>query len=214
MKISAVITGDLIKSRSASAAAMNAAFDTLRAAAEEFGQDWGLDLRFTRFRGDGWQVVLTNPQLTLHAVVFLIARLRAEHPKINTRLAIGIGSVDTLGTHDLSDANGAAFVISGHHLDKMSRKRTLTITGYGIGATQAAIIGFIEFITATWTAAQAEAVAHAMRGFPRTQDDIAAELGITRQAVQSRLASAGLAYLENALQAFKDHDFKTPPLDE
>lgn len=213
MQVSTVITGDLIGSRSVTADALDAAFDTLSTAAADFGQDWGLDLRFTRYRGDGWQVVVTDPHLTLHAILFIIARLRAGHPGINTRLSIGIGPVETFGTHDLSDANGTAFVISGQHLDKMSRKRTLAIAGYGIGATHAAIIGFTEFITSTWTAAQAEAVALAMRDFPRTQNDIAAELGITRQAVQSRLASAGLAYFENAIHAFRDHDFATPPPD-
>lgn len=213
MNIYTVITGDLIKSRSVSTAALDAAFETLSAAAGDFGADWGIDLRFTRYRGDGWQIVLGKPELTLHVVLFLLARLRAGQSGINTRLSIGIGPAQTLGTDDLSDANGAAFVTSGHHLDKMRRKRTLAIAGYGIGATQAAIIGFTEFITSTWTAAQAEAVAHAMRDFPRTQDEIAAELGITRQAVQSRLASAGLAYFETAIHAFRDHDFTTPPPD-
>ncbi len=213
MQLYTVITGDLIKSRSVTTAALNTTFETLSAAAADFGADWGLDLRFTRYRGDGWQIALGRPELTLHVVLFILARLRAGQSGVKTRLAIGIGPADTLGTDDLSDANGTAFIISGHHLDKMSRKRTLAIAGYGIGATQAAIIGFTEFITATWTAAQAEAVAHAMRDFPRTQDEIAAELGITRQAVQSRLASAGLAYFETAIRAFRDHDFTTPPLD-
>lgn len=209
----AVLTGDLIKSRQATPAAVDAAFAVLDNAAADFGKVCGTDLRFTRYRGDGWQIVLTDPHLMLDAVLFFTASLRAGQPGIATRMSIGIGPIETPGTRDLSDATGPAFFTSGDQLDSMSRKRTIALAGQGIGPALVAILDLTEFITAGWTAAQAEAVAHALQGQSRTHDAIAAELGITRQAVQSRLAGAGFSYFETALYAIRNHDFTTPPQD-
>lgn len=202
----AVLTGDLIQSRNAPAAA-DAAFELLQTAARDFGTIWDTNLRFTRYRGDGWQVVLDRPSLTLDALLFIRARLRAGETGIDTRIAGGIGAADTLGTADLSDANGAAFVTSGHHLDQMSPKRQLALAGQGVTPAQIAIIDLTEFITASWTATQAEAVACALEDHPRKHSDIANALGITRQAVQSRLAGAGYGYFDAALYAIRNHDF-------
>ena len=213
MRYHTILTGDLIKSRRADAKAIAAAFDVLQSAAADFGQAQGIDLRFTRYRGDGWQVALTDPGLTLDAILYLLARLRAAHPKMATRISAGVGTIDTLGTDDLSDGTGAAFFISGDHIDKMSPRRQLVIAGQGIGPSQAAIIDLTEFITTGWTAAQAEAVACALHKAPRTHEDIAKQLGITRQAVQNRLAGAGFGYFETAISAIRNHDFTTPQAD-
>lgn len=206
----AVLTGDLIKSRQATPAAVDAAFAVLRAAAIDLGGAWDIDLRFTRYRGDGWQVIL-SPALVLDALLFFPARLRAKAPGIETRISAGIGSITSVGTTNLSDASGPAFFISGDHLEVMSRKRKLALAGSGIGAAQAAIIDLAEFIASSWTATQAEAVALSLQGHAPNHDDIASDLGITRQAVQSRLAGAGLSYFDNALYAMRNHDYAETP---
>ena len=202
----AVLTGDLIKSRRSDTAAVEAAFDALRRAATDFGQFRDVDLRFTRFRGDGWQV-LTPAHLVLEAMLFVLARLRADPSGIETRISAGIGAVEAIGTANLSDATGTAFFASGDQLDSISPKRKLTLGGSGIDAMQVAIIDLAEFITDGWTAAQAEAVALSLQHPTHTHDDIAKALGITRQAVQSRLAGAGLSFFDNARHAFMNHDF-------
>lgn len=209
--IQAVLTGDIIKSRGADSATIDAAFDALRNAAADFGNEWGTDLRFTRYRGDGWQVVLPQAGLVLDAILFLVARLRAKVPAIKTRISAGIGAVASIGTADLSDATGPAFFISGDHIETMSRKRKLAIAGSGIGAAQVAIIDLAEFISAGWTAAQAEAVALSLQKQFANHESIADALCITRQAVQSRLASAGLSYFDTALYAMRNHDFTIAP---
>mgnify|MGYP000403896935 CR=1 FL=1 len=205
--IHTVLTGDLIKSRKAGTAAVDQAFDILSDAATAFGTAWDLNLRFTRHRGDGWQVVLTKPGLLLDAALYFIARLRAGQTGIATRLSIGVGTVETLGRRDLSDATGPAFFVSGDHLTQMARNRMLTVAGLGIGTAQVAIIDLAECIATGWTATQAEVVALQLEGRLRRHEDIADELGVTRQAIQSRLAGAGLSYFDNALYALRNHDF-------
>ena len=200
---SAVLTGDLIGSRHASAGQVDAALSQLRAAAADFGRRHGLDLRFTRSRGDGWQVLVADPALTLDAVLVLLARLRAAQTGIATRVAVGLGPVTTAGTRDLSDAEGAAFVASGDALEAMSRRHDLAIAGAGVGPAEVAILALCGVQVRRWTAAQAEAAALALLHPEATQDDLAGQLGITRQAVQNRLAGAGLAALELAVAAFR-----------
>jgi hypothetical protein len=203
----AVLTGDLIKSRQAGLAAVDQTFTILEDAASTFGTTWALDLRFTRFRGDGWQVVLTEPGLLLDATIYFMARLKASPPKIATRIAIGVGPYDNLGSRDLTDASGSAFFISGDHLADLDRSRMLDLAGLGIGPAQVAIIDFAEWIAAGWTQTQAEAVALSMDLRFKRHEDIATHLGVTRQAVQNRLAGAGLSYFDNALYAMRNHTF-------
>ena len=208
-KIIAVLTGDLIRSRKASPDRVAATFSLLEEAATAFGAARDMDLRFTRFRGDGWQIALTQPGLCLDALLYLVAVLRAGNHGLGTRISIGIGRCETLGTTDLSDASGTAFFISGNHLDRMSPKRQFALAGTGIGAADIGLLDLAEFIIAGWTPAQAEAFAKMLLS-SETQETLAAKLGITRQAVQSRLSGAGFSYFENALSAIRTKDFSEP----
>ena len=202
-QLSAVLTGDLIGSRDAPGGRVDAVLDALRAAARDFGRRHGTDLRFTRSRGDGWQVLVRDAGLALEAMLVLLARLRAADTGIATRVAVGIGSLTTIGTADLSDADGTAFVASGDALAAMTRRHDLVIAGEGVGPTDVAIVALCEAQVRRWTAAQAEAAALALLDGDATQDDLARQLGVTRQAVQNRLAGAGVAALALAKEAFR-----------
>lgn len=206
----AVVTGDLIKSRQASSTQVEDTLHILHDAAVAFGAAWDMDLRFTRFRGDGWQVVLTRPQLLLDGTLYLIARMKAQDTPVATRISIGVGPVETVGSKDLSDGTGTAFFVSGDQLGQMGRNRIIALGGPRIDAAQIAIMDLAECIATGWTRAQAEAMAIHLEGKLQRHEDIAARLGVTRQAIQSRLASAGLPYFENAFYAMRHHDFGTP----
>ena len=200
---SAVLTGDLIASRAAPAGRVDDAMAALRDAAQAFGRRHDLDLRFTRSRGDSWQVLVADAGLALDAALVLLARLRAADTGIATRLAAGIGTVTDRGTSDLSDADGPAFVASGDALEAMSRRHDLTIAGDGVGPMEVAVVALCEAQVRRWTAAQAEAAALALLDPRATQDDLARLLNITRQAVQNRLSGAGVAALDLATTAFR-----------
>ena len=199
--LEAVISGDLIGSRS-SPGATGRAMETLRRAADRLGSATGHELRFTRFRGDGWQVHLPDPGAGLLAMVYLRAALQAGDPGLATRIALGIGAPEHGGTNDLSDASGGAFVASGTALDTLPRTRTLAVAGTGVGPGEEAIVALLDPLTAGWTPEQAEAVALALLPPGTTQDKIARGLGITRQAVQRRLAGAHFRALQPAIAAF------------
>lgn len=203
----AILTGDLVASTRA-ADGGEAALATLRDAAAELERWSGHPTRFTRFRGDGWQILLHRPGLCLRAALYLTARL-ATTAAPATRLAIGIGTLDRPGTRDLSDARGSALVASGRALDHLPRGRLWAMAG---GEDwQAAIIALAEWHATGWTAEQAEAVAMALPPDPGTQTALAARLGITRQAWAARIAGAGLSAWEPALRVFEEARFPGMP---
>lgn len=199
----AILTGDLIASTAApdgGAAALAILADT----AKDLGAWAGQPARFTRFRGDGWQMLLATPGLSLRAALLIAARLAAAQAT-PTRLAIGFGTMDHPGTTDLSDARGSAFAASGRALDHLPRGRHWALAG---GTEwQSAFLALAEWQATGWTPEQAQAMALALPPDPGRQSDLAARLGITRQAFAARLSGAGRAAWDPALRAFETAPF-------
>lgn len=199
--IKAVITGDLIHSRRHRPEDLDAAMDTIARQANLIAWQCGDDARFTRHRGDGWQIYLDIPGLCLSAALQISAALRANGPGIATRQSIGIGTIATLPATDLAAAQGAAFLASGHGLDQMPKSQQMTIAG-DTTPCQDAIIALADWHSARWSPQQAEAVRMTLESESKTQADLAATLGITRQALQARLSGAGFGAWQPALAAF------------
>lgn len=195
----AVIAGDIVQSGRLSAAELDAAFAALgQAAAEISGWGGGEPTRFSRNRGDGWQVYLGDPTLALRAALFLRAALRAAGKGLATRMAVGTGAQDVPPPDDLNAASGAAFLAAGHALDAMKAPAELVIAG-GAPAL-AAVFRLADHISQSWTQKQAEALMPMLTPGPTTQQDVAARRGITRQAVGQALAGSGFAALDDALR--------------
>ncbi len=208
--LSAVITGDLIASRKASAAQIERSINALQAAAIALKTLTDHNLHFTRFRGDGWQVYLQDPSTALTATLLMLASLKATENTIESRFAIGVGPITALGATPLSDASGAAFETSGATLDAIGKNK-LDIAGVGVTPSQKAIVTLCEHIAFGWTAPQAQAIKLWLMAPAATQDDIATQLGISRQAVQLRLAGAGKPAMMAAIAAFRAHPFDAEP---
>lgn len=197
----AVITGDLIASTEAPGR-VDGAMSALATAAAQISGWTGHSTRFTRFRGDGWQMLLVHPALALRAALLIAARLRMADTGLSTRLAIGLGQVDSLGRADLSDASGPALTLSGRALDHMPRSQRWVMAG-DLPPWQPALLTLAEWHASRWSREQAEAVAALLPPDTPTQATVAADLGITRQALQARLSGAGLAAWRPALAAYE-----------
>ncbi len=197
----AVFTGDLIGSTEAGTASLDAAMREIAGMAAQISQ-WpgGSDSRFTRSRGDGWQLVLGRPAQALRAAFVMQAGLRALKTGIPTRISIGIGPVASLGSADLSDASGAAFTASGKGLDRLDHTERLGITCGSATPFQQALASLADALMCGWTREQAEAVALALHPKNPTLAEMAERLGISRQAVNYRLAGANLRTLRSAAE--------------
>jgi hypothetical protein len=191
----AVLTGDLVGSTAQTPERVDAAMQAICKAALDIA-DWqtppqtpAVDTRFTRYRGDGWQIVLMRPQFALRSAVVIQGQLIAIG--LESRMAIGIGGHESLGTINLADASGEAFEKSGRGLDNLGDMWRLTISG---GDVQDEIIAsLLGERMQKWTAAQAEAASLYLASPVkiRTLFDIGRELNISPQAVNDRLRGAG-----------------------
>ncbi|NBT31096.1 MAG: hypothetical protein EBT13_04105 [Rhodobacteraceae bacterium] len=193
----AVLTGDLIGSTKAGEDAVGTAFTTLSESSLEIGRWTGADTRLTRSRGDIWQMVLVRPEYWLRASLYLVMRLRAKET-IATRIGVGIGPIKSFGTSDLSDALGPAFERAGLALDTLPKRSRLALN-YGGTGWQHLSVSFIDRISQKWTQSQAEAGVRALVPGNPTQTAIAAELGVSQQAIGQRLAGMEMDLIEAAL---------------
>ena len=194
MSVAAVLTGDLVDSTAAPPADVDRLMHRLETAAQKAARALGTDPpRFTRFRGDGWQIVVAPAALYLRTTAVLLSGLRLFDIGIGTRVGIGIGAVDRLGTRDLSDASGPAFTQSGHALDSLPGTERIAIAGLPDPALawHGAALDTLAHFSARWSREQAEALHHRLLSETRPLRYIAADLGITRQALSARLAVAG-----------------------
>lgn len=211
-----VFTGDLIQSSAAPPSAVEASLANIAGTAALLGSRLGQDLRFTRFRGDGWQIALAGRNHWYQALILILARLKATPGLLETRIAIAVGSVETLGSRDLNDARGFAFQASGKGLDQAQKRGQTEVrlasrlepltdgTGRRVEwATWAdrALVAFIARTARDWSQAQAEALALALEFPDLTQAEWAARLGISRQAFVQRLAGAAYEELSLAILA-------------
>lgn len=203
-RTAAVLTGDLIGSTKTAPATADRAMAALEDAARTLsGWRAETETRFTRFRGDGWQILVEPPIWGLRAALFLKARLGATGTGIDTRIAIGIGPVGDPGPGTLGAARGAAFEASGRALDAMKKGSVLVIDGTGITGLHRAAVTLLAPIVQGWSREQAEAVAHAIEPSGPTLAQIAERLGITPQAVNYRLKAADYGAVDDALKLWE-----------
>ncbi|MDI3334938.1 hypothetical protein QKW60_00815 [Defluviimonas aestuarii] len=216
----AILTGDLIGSTRASQKRVEHTMNLLSGGLPP-GIRWdgwtAANVRFTRHRGDGWQMLAPEPDLALRWAVTLLAGLRADPQALGTRISIGIGTITSRGTEDLRDASGPVFEASGRGLDAMRRDETLFMmggeTGHSAsetprlaGAVKASVMLIDERI-ARWSPEQAEATAYFLHPSAPPATEIARRLSITPQAVSYRLKGAGARTLKDALSAL-EHDWR------
>lgn len=204
-RLNAVLTGDLVGSTSHPSSKVEAAIQAIRAAAGGIAgwQNPAHDTRFTRFRGDGWQIILVEPRLSLRAAVVVQGRLIALG--LESRISIGVGPAESHGSADLSDATGEAFERSGRGLDQMQDSARLTIDGAAVLEEDRIIADLLGERMGRWTAAQAEAAAMQLATPDRTPtlQDIGNTLGISPQAVNDRLRGAGGQTIASVLRRWE-----------
>ncbi|MGZ9811732.1 hypothetical protein ACXN5S_14815 [Pseudoroseicyclus sp. H15] len=197
----AVLTGDIVGSSELTAEALSGLLESLTLLAADEGAAFG------RYRGDGWQIYLAEAPRALRLTLQILAHLQGIAPPAETRIAIGIGTAE-LPPAGIAAGAGPAFETSGRLLDDLPARERLAIAGAGITPLHQALLAACGEIAGRWTRTQAEAVIHALDALgtpddPPRHEDLAAELGLTRQAMQSRLSGAGWGTILKALAAWE-----------
>lgn len=205
MTIHAVLTGDLVGSSRLDPASLQGARQTFEAASAEIAR-WSPQLVASTpdfFRGDSWQLLLTQPGFSLRAAFYIRARLKAGDPDWDTRIAIGLGEVAKIDKSRTSLSSGEAFLLSGHALDAMGSGTTLVVAARPQARSLAALDVLARICSTMaddWSPKQAQAVCLALAPGAPTQAEMAERLGVTQQAVSKALASAKISAFLQAAQ--------------
>ncbi len=203
----AVLSGDLIASTQHPQDWTETALRGLRQRSNKVAQWHGqATAHFSRFRGDGWQIVLYAPEQALRAALYLHAGLQITPSSPTSRISIGLGQMDPWDGRNLAAASGRAFEASGRGLDTMPKSRKLTVAGDGITPLHEGIIAMIEDQAFGWSAEQAEAIGPYLLPNRPTLKAIAAELNISTQAVHARLTGAHAQTLRHTIELWEKHE--------
>ena len=206
----AVLTGDIIKSGRLSRAKLESVRSSLlkNAGAVRGWKRGAVKGRPEFFRGDAWQMLLTDPGMALRCAVFLRACFLSEGVA-DSRVAIGIGTAEKISTSRVSLSTGDAFVRSGHALDAMTGYYSLEIAvpkSVGPMAEWLAVAGHLcDSLIRQWTERQAEIVRIAVHPDNPTHEQIARKVRpvVTKQAVSKALRGANWHALREAVRRFE-----------
>lgn len=203
----AVLTGDLVRSTALSHDDLVSVRTFLASATHDISS-WGRGAVHGPdfFRGDSWQVVLSSSTLALRAAVYLRAVLRSLEQRPDTRIAIGIGSVEVLDTAEVSRSVGEAFTFSGRALDDMNRFEGFQLALPHWSASQAylpTVVALCDHIVGSWSPSQAKVAIQVLRPDDRTQEDVGKALEVSRQFVNKVYRQSGLSAVMMAIETFE-----------
>lgn len=200
-----VLTGDLIGSSNLSASQIEAAMSALGDAAREIA-DWqqGLRTGFAQSSGDGWQFVINSEWLGLRSSLSIRAALRRLGKPFSTRIALASGAGEFPPNGNPNSATGPVFTASGRLLSTLTGPHAQM--AHAAQGPRHATIALADHISQGWTPAQARAMQLMLPPEPPTHAAAAAELGITRQAVDQALTAAGYHALTEALAALESEE--------
>jgi len=201
----AVITGDIVGSTALGPAKLERAMAALAASAKVQAGWHGESLRFTRNRGDGWQVVLARPEMALRSALAFRAALRAQGSEFDSYFGIAKGDASLALNNDLNAETGNVFKHSGDNLEGLKEIRNLDVRmGYVGDGEINAVIALADHLSQGWTPPQAAALLPLLNPDAAvTQTQVAKKLGKSRQAVAKSLEAAHYRPLSRALNSME-----------
>ena len=161
------------------------------------------------FRGDSWQLLVTDPVQALRIALFYRASLRAETGarRLDTRMVIAIGRIDFIPGEQIAEGDGPAYRLSGRALESMHKRESMRLVYPSHPAERAlsVVVHLLDALVSRWSDKQALAVTGALRGW--SQEQIAKKSWsepISQQAVAQHLDRAAWSYVESALAYFEE----------
>lgn len=201
-----VLTGDIVKSSALPAGVLDDVMQALARLAERITSWPGeTNVRYERFRGDGWQMTLDQPAHALRACLFARAAVRSATSAGETRIGAGIGGA-AIGA-GLAESSGTAFERSGHSLETLKVHRLWHLdAGRDAPAGLALAPGLFavcEEISRPWTMRQADIFMRLAVPNAPAMSEVADALGVQPQTIQTHFARAGGHGLLMAIEAFE-----------
>lgn len=210
----AVLTGDLVGSRRLASKELQQATRALESAEQKI-RSWGPQTvcgSMAFFRGDAWQLLLMDATRALRAALLVRAILLASDT-CDTRIAIGLGEVDSLDPDQISRSTGEAFTLSGTSLDTLKDPFRLAIAvprrAPSLHHWLPVVARLCDALVRDWTRRQAEILIEALDPQEPTQQQIAGRIQppVTQQSVAHSLAGAHWNALHAAVRVFEQESW-------
>jgi hypothetical protein len=181
----AVITGDIINSKKLNPKKW---LKPLKAELDRIGpspKSWEI------YRGDSFQLMITNAEDVLAAAIKIKATLKSIS-NMDVRMAIGIGT-KTHSAQKVTESNGTAFVHSGEKFEMLKKeKQNLAIKSdwpeFDKEMNLYLKLGLIAMDN--WTLNAAEIVKTTMENPDKLQEELGKIVGIKQNAISNRLKRA------------------------
>lgn len=167
------------------------------------------------FAGDSWQVLVKSPAPALRVGLCMRALIKANDdlPEADTRLAIGIGTVEFIDERSASEGQGEAFTLSGEALDSLQNSRARMALGvperwqnrqdrFDVQTTFNTILVLLDAICGDWTGATSNAMAGALRGW--TQSETAEMMGVSQPAISKALRTGHWTAVDEGVRWWED----------
>jgi len=155
------------------------------------------------YRGDEFQIEITNPEDALLTAILIKAQLRAI--KSDARMSIGFGD-KTHNAERISESNGSAFIHSGELFETLKKQKvTLALR---TGSTDFdekfnLILQLALTFMDSWLVQSAEFVALAIENPTLSQEELGQKLGINQAAVSRRQKRAQFDLVMNLDRYFR-----------
>lgn len=191
------LIGDIVRSRSLPLAKRYDIQEQLNAVLEQFNEQYESSIvsRFVVTLGDEFQGLVKAPQI----IPELVWQMENQLTEVKVRMGMGYGSLSTpvrdvaIGMDGPAFHNARAGIVEGKSIGRFGG----VYLGFGTPANEV-LNGFARILylyRSGWTDTQREVVELLRKGLK--QSEIGAELGISQQAVSSRVrSSAWEAYAE------------------
>ena len=206
----AVLTGDLVKSRTIKGGEIETVINSLKETFNELNKKVLFNkASFQIFRGDSFQAIIPDPELALISAIIIRAHLRTfkssyslagkrrsnkpiNYAYTDARIAIGIGEVSYLG-NNISESQGEAFQKSGYLLDKLKKENErlgVDTPWEDVNKEFYVESKLADAVISRWTANTAMAVSIHLLD-KKNQSELASILKITQPATHKRLVTYG-----------------------
>lgn len=202
----AIITGDIVDSTKMTAGERAAMLQLLQSLPVCLSPICKTNIEI--FRGDGFQLKITEPNNALQIALAIRAIIRANKFKNNNgqwdvRMAIGIGTLD-YETDSLFTSDGEEFRLSGRSLDLIGKSRLIIETPWEeVNKELMVSTLFADDVVSSWTTSQSRIMFEKLVK-NQSQEEIGNTLGVTRQMVSKALKAARCHIIHNCIGRFEE----------
>ena len=188
MEIKGVITGDIINSSDIKGEDRTKLLSVIDGLVAELKKITLLKIEI--YRGDSFQIHVDNPSQALKIAILIRAKLRSyADKKWDTRLAVGIGSID-FESKNVVTSDGEAYLNSGREFDKLGKKKLGVCTPWSDFNNELLVsTAFADNIISKWTSKQSKSFFLSVSR-DITQKQLAEEMNTKPQNISQTLLKA------------------------